>query len=85
MISNNSDNSKNTNPYKPQQNSYPFYAQNKQNPTRPESNYSEVGHKNISSMQSPYSTKTFNFQSKQQTNLNTSINNLAPSQYYRKS
>jgi len=38
-MSNNSE-QKNKNPFKPQQNSYPFYAQNKGSGNRPESNYS---------------------------------------------
>ena len=83
MISNNSE-QKNTNPFKPQQNSYPFYAQNKGTGNRPESNFSELGQKNISSLQSPYSTKTFNYQQKQG-NLNTSIGNFHPSNLHRKS
>ena len=38
-MSNNSE-QKNKNPFKPQQNSYPFYVQNKGSGNRPESNYS---------------------------------------------
>ena len=81
MISNSSE-QKNPNPYKSQQNSYPFYASNKPQPKRPESNFSEIGAKNTPTFQSPYSVKAINYGIKPAT---MNINSMHHPHYYRKS